>query len=154
MLSERFLETIYDKYDERDLPEWIDFGVLNEHTIDALMYHLDHHRFVEARHHLYHDENDPLNVCWVDVEGMGYGWVWNDGINDPETEESRHKKSVKGHILSQLRQRLEHGSEVLVVVGVEEKGIVYHFVSIDFEDAHGFRDDMVVRCSQKELYFL
>lgn len=154
MLSERFLETIYDKYDEGALPELIGFDVLNEETIEALMYHLDHHRFVEARHHWYLDEEDPLNVCWLDIEGMGYGWVWNDGINDPETEESRHKNSVKEHILSQLHQRLEYASEVLVVIGLEEKGIVYHFVSIDFEDDHGYRNDLVVRCSQEELYFL
>ena len=34
-------------------------------------------KYIEIKEYLYDDESDPkLNTC-VDIEGIGYGWIWN-----------------------------------------------------------------------------
>lgn len=155
MLSDRFLETIFDKYEGEARPEILYQGVLDEETICALDYHMQNNPFLEAYHYWYHKEDDPHTMCWVDVEGMGYGWIWNDGIDDPLTEDVRHKRLVLQHIEQQVRHDFESKGQTLVLTLKGKDKISYHFVTIDFEceDGHGYRRDMVVNCSPNRLSF-
>ena len=34
-------------------------------------------KYIEVKEYLYDDESDPELNTWVDIEGIGYGWIWN-----------------------------------------------------------------------------
>ena len=31
---------------------------------------------IEVNEYWYDDESRPDTYCWVDIEGIGYGWMW------------------------------------------------------------------------------
>lgn len=34
------------------------------------------YKYIEVTHYWYEDENRPEHNTWIDVEGIGYGWLW------------------------------------------------------------------------------
>lgn len=34
------------------------------------------YKYIEVEHYWYEDEDRPEHNTWIDVEGVGYGWLW------------------------------------------------------------------------------
>lgn len=42
-------------------------------------------KYVETIEYWYDNEDDPDDYCWVDIEGIGYGWLWADFKTNHQT---------------------------------------------------------------------
>lgn len=98
--------------------------------------------YIEYREY-YYDGDDPNFCNWIEIEGMGYGWLW--------CRKPAHKwritiiKSVLIILNYMINQNNEHHQ---YYVYYEDGAKCYHFV-----DERGYRQDFVIRLSNKELYF-
>lgn len=57
---------------------------VSQALLDDVVVEMKKWRFIEENMFLYDDEENPLRNTWVDVEGEGYGWVWNTVEDSPE----------------------------------------------------------------------
>lgn len=117
-------------------------GFLTKPVIEEMEEAAKSYPHLEVLLNLYDDSEDPNLNTWTDVEGMGYGWLWNK-----HPEEKWHEEL--------LHHAVKSTSELLHLIGPtyflsyeEEANVVYHFVSFDES-----RKDIIVTMSQEELFY-
>ena len=52
--------------------------------------YLNHFKYIDTYELWYDDPDNPIYNSWVDIEGMGYGWLWLDYENSKKLQ----KKSI------------------------------------------------------------
>lgn len=125
-------------------------GVLDRDTIDSMKYHIDNNEYIERVEPLYSDEDSPYEPYWFDIEGIGYGWIWATEKEKPEL----WKGMIADSTIRELEYMLDNCQDkVAYFVMQSEDKVIYHFVNMDFDEDGGYRRDMTVSMSDKEMDF-
>ena len=108
---------------------------------DAEIPNIRKYKYIDVTEFWYDDENDPDYNTWVDVEGMGYGWIWC------ANRLRKHCKFLQRRAVRKFAQRL---MELFLL----EDRLVLTYKS-DGAECFGFmiedRCYVAVRVSNKEL---
>ena len=108
---------------------------------DAEIPNIRKYKYIDVTEFWYDDENDPDYNTWVDVEGMGYGWIWCGN------RFREHCKFLQRRAVRKFAQRL-------MELFLREDSLVLTYKS-DGAECFGFmiedRCYVAVRVSDKEL---
>lgn len=108
---------------------------------DADIPNIRKYKYIDVCEYWYDDKNDPDYNTWVDVEGMGYGWIWCGNWL------RCHSKFLQRRAVRKFIQRL-------MGLFLRESSLVLTY-KFDGAECFGFMIDdrcyIAVRVSNKEL---
>ena len=54
--------------------------------------YLNHFKYIDTYELWYDDSDDPISNNWIDIEGIGYGWLW---LNHKDSKRLQRKSIIK-----------------------------------------------------------
>ena len=101
-------------------------------------------KYIEVCEYWYDDENNPEFNTWIDVEGIGYGWMWcaNKIRSKFEFLQRRAIKKYARNILKTI-------NDEDIAVFKDEKIFIYGFFHKNNPDVY-----IQIRLSDEELHFM
>ena len=96
---------------------------------------------------MFYDDSLTFNN-WIDVEGMGYGWIWSD------CPRCQWRNKICSLIRNYyFKQKTFKNTKKMIVIKTPEK-IIFHIPSRFYNFKKGkFNSDVVITFSKKELFF-
>nr|WP_145401609.1 hypothetical protein [Paenibacillus xylanexedens] len=98
--------------------------------------------YIEINTTYHDDENDQNLVTWLDIEGMGYGWVW---ANYDEKDWYKMMLRLVNDECKHLKKEMKH---TYYFVYEYQDILFYHFVVKD----EYCRRDRIIQLSNEELW--
>ena len=99
--------------------------------------YINRFKFVEVQIHWYDNEKNPNENTWVDVEGIGYGWMW---LNHKDSKRLQ-RKAIIAYAMALYRDSVGK----ICTVGSNDTTLIY------MESRQ--RDSiMVIKVSNNELF--
>lgn len=101
---------------------------------------------IEVCEYWYDDESRPSTYCWVDVEGIGYGWMW---YSNKLRSKSRilQRRAIRKFAKDLLKSEDEN-TDILCFDNPSEKAHVYGFIPKDNDNLY-----VQIKLSNEELTF-
>ena len=123
----------------------LDYGQMDTNVKHQLKGYSHEYEHIAVLDFWYDDENDPYGLCWIGVEGMGFGWAWMDY----EKEDWHDMMTVM--VADRAKELLENSPNVLYFEYASDTELTCHFVILSEEDPT-FRHDVVITFSHYKLY--
>ena len=101
---------------------------------------------IEINEYWYDDESHPDTYCWVDVEGIGYGWMWCANKLRSKLRVLQ-RRAVRKLAIDLLKQE-DKDTDILYFDDLNEKAHVYGFICKNNCDLY-----IQIRLSNEELTF-
>lgn len=101
---------------------------------------------IEVCEYWYDDESRPDTCCWIDVEGIGYGWIWCAN-NLRSKLRILQKRAIRKFAMDLLKPEDEN-TNILCFDDPNEKVHVYGFIPKDNKNVY-----IQIRLSDEELHF-
>lgn len=101
---------------------------------------------IEVCEYWYDDESRPDICCWIDVEGIGYGWMWCAN-NLRSKSRILQKRAIRKFAMDLLKPEDEN-TNILCFDDPNEKVHVYGFIPKDNKNVY-----IQIRLSDEELHF-
>lgn len=93
------------------------------------------YKYIDVIEYWYDDEENPNFNNWVDIEGIGYGWLWCNCKTDGQIRKRIRK----------FARDIYHNETVYIYNAYNIKHIVF---------ADNFDEVIIIRLSNDELYFI
>lgn len=101
---------------------------------------------IEVCEYWYDSEDHPDTYCWVDVEGIGYGWMWC--ANKLRSKSRFLQRRAVRKLAMDLLKSEDENTNILCFDEPDESAYVYGFISKDNKDLY-----VQIRLSNEELTF-
>ena len=121
----------------------------NEYTIIKNKYikiPIRKYKNIEVDEYWYDNESRPDTYCWVDVEGIGYEWMWC--ANKLRSKLRFLQRRVIRKLAMDLLKPEDEDTNILCFNDSNKKIHVYGFISKDNKDCY-----IQIRLSDEELEF-
>lgn len=102
-------------------------------------------KYIDVYEYLYDDPDNPEEYVWIDIEGIGYGWIWT-------------ANKLRAHsIFLQRRAVKKYVSNLLKELDQDDNILIYKNQNGD--ECYGFMTDsgecyVRIRISEKELWYM
>lgn len=129
----------------------VESGTFENKEMLKLQLQLSLINFSEHRVIFYEDINNISLPTWIDIEGVGYGWL---ALDD---DENKNKKTIKKYININLKNYVglnyivfKNNNELIWYFFDNKKDILYKYNGIKELNI----EDYLIRISNKELHFM
>ncbi|MGA4713042.1 hypothetical protein [Bacillus safensis] len=96
---------------------------------------------LEFQYHVYDDEEFPYELPWIDIEGCGYGWLWNT------TDQENWHTVLAKNIFNGLDNLADYEEKTLYFNYTLENHLCFHFITLD-----EYRKDFIIKMSNEEMF--
>ncbi|MFE6075672.1 hypothetical protein ACFVQB_14465 [Paenibacillus sp. NPDC057886] len=135
------MEHVLNELKQRDR-KIIKHGQLDHKVILELKMMTSFYDYIEINTTYHDDMSDQNLVTWMDIEGMGYGWIW------ASYDEKDWFKMMLRLVYDECRLLKEEMSHAYYFVYEYQNILFYHFVVKD----GNVRRDRIVQLSNEELW--
>lgn len=130
-------------------------GVIKDFNLSDDTYHIlkkkdikipiKRYKNIEVCEYWYDDESRPDTYCWIEVEGIGYGWMWCANKLRSKSK-ILQRRTIRKFAMDLLKA--EEDTDILCFADHKEKVHVYGFIPKDNKNVY-----IQIRLSDEELYF-
>lgn len=138
--------TIRTIIEQNNIPRY-DMCFLHKSELGFIRRKIKKHKYIDICSFWYDDKKNPKLNTWVDVEGIGYGWIWC-------TNKLRRKsmilqrRAVRQIALNSLKNMKKDNLIIMYSKFEEEYKILY------FGFMHGTNEYVQIRLCNEELSYM
>lgn len=140
------IKTAYTKQ-LREVVDVVNSGILTEELTKEIKENIKSHKYLEHVTDYYDDPTDPEHNNWTDVEGFGYGWLW-----DKHDEKDWHRMMSEEINTSLLSLEDNIGKSYYIMQEIDD-GLCYWIITWNNLSYSDCRVDEIIRMSNKGLDF-